>query len=142
MSKPVDRWQLNESSAKAYERYLVPLLFAPGAQYLIELADLKGGERVLDVACGTGIVARTVADRARNNGTVIGLDLNEGMLDVARTISSNICPHIEWRKGDVKEIPFQDSSFDVIFVSKAFNFSPTGWLRYEIYIVCSRKTDV
>jgi 2-polyprenyl-3-methyl-5-hydroxy-6-metoxy-1,4-benzoquinol methylase len=77
MTGPVDRWQLDESSAKAYERYLVPLFFAPGAQYLIELAALKGGERVLDVACGTGIVARTAADCVGNNGTVIGLDLNE-----------------------------------------------------------------
>ncbi len=52
MTGTVDRWQLEESSAKAYERYLVPLFFAPGAQYLIELAALKGGERVLDVVCG------------------------------------------------------------------------------------------
>ena len=97
MTGPVDRWQLDESSAKAYERYLVPLFFAQGAQYLIELAALKGGERVLDVACGTGIVARTAAGRVGNNGTVIGIDLNEGMLEVARTTSSsNIHPHIEW----------------------------------------------
>ena len=54
-------WQLQESSADAYERYLVPLLFAPGAEYLIELASLGPDERVLDVACGTGIVARRAA---------------------------------------------------------------------------------
>ena len=126
MTGPVDRWQLDESSAKAYERYLVPLFFAHGAQYLIELAALKGGERVLDVACGTGIVARTAADRIGNNGTEIVLDLNEDMLEVARTTttSSNIHPHIEWRKGDVKEIPFQDSSFDVIFCQQGLQFFP------------------
>jgi SAM-dependent methyltransferase len=95
MTGTVDRWQLDESSAKAYECYLVPLFFAPGAQYLIELATLKGGERVLDVACGTGIVARTAAERVGNSGTVIGLELNEGMLEVARTASSNIHPNIE-----------------------------------------------
>jgi hypothetical protein len=50
VTKPVDLWQLNESSAKAYELYLVPLFFAQGARSLIELVPLKGGERVLDVA--------------------------------------------------------------------------------------------
>ena len=111
-------------SAKAYERYLVPLFFAPGAQFLIELAALKGGEQVLDVACGTGIVARTVAQRVGNHGTVIGLDLNEDMLEVAHTTSSNIQSHIEWRKGDVKEIPFQDSSFNVVFCQQGLQFFP------------------
>ena len=124
MTGTVDRWQLDESSAKAYERYLVPLFFAPGARYLIELVALKGGERVLDVACGTGIVARIAAERVGNSGTVIGLDLNEGMLEVARTASSNIHPIIEWRKGDVKEIPFEDSSFDVGFCQQGLQFFP------------------
>ena len=140
VTKPVDLWQPNESSAKAYERYLVPLFFAEGARSLIELVPLKGGERVLDVACGTGIVARTAAERLGNHGTVLGLDLNEGMLEVAPTTSSNIHPLIEWRKGDVKEIPFHDLSFDCyFFVSKASNSSSICWLRYERYIVCSRQ---
>lgn len=124
MTGSVDRWQLNESSAKAYERYLVPLYFAPGARFLIELVALKGGERVLDLACGTGIVARTAAERVGNHGTVIGLDLNEDMLEVARTTSSSIHPLIVWRKGDVKEIPFQDLSFDVIFCQQGLQFFP------------------
>jgi hypothetical protein len=61
-------WQLEESSAEAYERYLVPLLFAPGAEYLIELGGPGPGERVLDVACGTGIVARRAAGGLGRNG--------------------------------------------------------------------------
>jgi SAM-dependent methyltransferase len=70
-------WQLEESSAEAYERYLVPLLFAPGAEYLIELSGLGPTERVLDVACRTGIVARRAAQRVGSGGTVVGLDMNE-----------------------------------------------------------------
>jgi ubiquinone/menaquinone biosynthesis C-methylase UbiE len=124
MTGTVDRWQLDESSAKAYERYLVPLFFGPGAQHLIELAALKGGERVLDVACGTGIVARTASEHVGISGTVIGIDLNEDMLEVARTASSNIHHDIEWRKGDVKEIPFVDSSFDVVFCQQGLQFFP------------------
>ena len=59
----LEQWQLEVSAAESYERYLVPLFFAPGARYLIELAALRAGERVLDLACGTGIVARSAANK-------------------------------------------------------------------------------
>jgi hypothetical protein len=61
-------WQLEEGSAEAYGRYLVPLSFAPGAEYLIELAELGTGKWVLDVACGTDIVARRAAQRVGGSG--------------------------------------------------------------------------
>jgi len=117
-------WQLEESSAEAYERYLVPLLFAPGAEFLNQLAGPEAGERVLDVACGTGIVARRAAQRVGSEGTVIGLDINEGMLEVARKVSSGIRPAIEWQKGDATNMPFADRSFDVVFCQQALQFFP------------------
>ena len=117
-------WQLEESSAEAYERYLVPLFFAPGAEYLVELAAPGPGERVLDVACGTGIVARRAAPRVGANGTVVGLDLNEGMLEVARKISSEVRPPIEWRRGDATEMPLPDGMFDVVFCQQGLQFFP------------------
>ena len=117
-------WQLQENSAEAYERYLVPLFFAPGAEYLVELATLGPGERVLDVACGTGIVARCAAPRVGADGTVVGLDLNEGMLEVARKISSEMRPPIEWRQGDVTEMPFPDAAFDILFCQQGLQFFP------------------
>jgi ubiquinone/menaquinone biosynthesis C-methylase UbiE len=91
----LERWQLEENAAESYERYLVPLFFAPGAQYLIELAALIAGEHVLDLACGTGIVARSAANKVGANGRVVGLDRNDGMLAVARNASSGISPLIE-----------------------------------------------
>ncbi len=115
-------WQLEESSAEAYERYLVPLFFAPGAEYLVELATTGPGERVLDVACGTGIVARRAAPRVGADGTVVGLELNEGMLEVARKISADIRPAIEWRQGDATEIPFPDAAFDIVFCQQGLQF--------------------
>jgi|SRR5829696_2505493 ubiquinone/menaquinone biosynthesis C-methylase UbiE len=117
-------WQLEESSAEAYERYLVPLLFAPGAEYLIELAGPEPGERVLDVACGTGIVARHAAQRVGTGGTVVGLDLNEGMLEVARKASSDVRPAIEWQHGDATDMPLPDGAFDVVFCQQALQFFP------------------
>src|SRR5215208_1330994 len=98
-------WQLEEGSAEAYERYLVPLLFAPGADYLIELATPGTGERVLDVACGTGIVARRAAPRVGSGGKVVGLELNEAMLGMASKASSDVRPEIEWRQGDATSMP-------------------------------------
>jgi ubiquinone/menaquinone biosynthesis C-methylase UbiE len=115
-------WQLEESSAESYERYLVPLLFAPGAEYLNQLAAPGPGERVLDVACGTGIVARRAAARVGSEGTVVGLDINEGMLEVARKVSSDVRPAIEWRKGDATDMPLPDRAFDVAFCQQALQF--------------------
>jgi ubiquinone/menaquinone biosynthesis C-methylase UbiE len=115
-------WQLQESSAEAYERYLVPLLFAPGAEYLIELASLGPEERVLDVACGTGIVARRAARRVGADGKVVGLDINEGMLEVAHKASSDVRPAIEWRRGDATDMPLPDGAFDVVFCQQGLQF--------------------
>jgi SAM-dependent methyltransferase len=117
-------WQLEEGSAEAYERYLVPLLFAPGAEYLIELAGLGTEERVLDVACGTGIVARRAAQRVGSGGRVVGLDINEGMLEVARKVSSEAHPAIEWQQGDANDMPFPDGAFDAVFCQQALQFFP------------------
>jgi ubiquinone/menaquinone biosynthesis C-methylase UbiE len=120
----LEQWQLEESAAESYERYLVPLFFAPGAQYLIELAALRLGERVLDIACGTGIVARSAASKVGANGMVVGLDRNEGMLAVARKASSGISPLIKWRRADARSIPFPDSTFDIVFCQQGLQFFP------------------
>jgi ubiquinone/menaquinone biosynthesis C-methylase UbiE len=115
-------WQLEESSAEAYERYLVPLLFAPGAQYLVELAAPGPGERVLDVACGTGIVARRAVPRVGSGGKVVGLDMNEGMLEVARKVSTDVHPAIEWQQGDATDMSLSDRAFDVVFCQQGLQF--------------------
>ena len=117
-------WQLVEDSADAYERYLVPAIFASMAGRLLDLADVKAGERVLDVACGTGIVARTAASRVGPGGQVVGIDLNEGMLAVARRVSAETRPAIDWRQGDAAALPVPDGAFDVVVCEQAFQFFP------------------
>ena len=100
--------------AQSYERFMVPSLFAPWATYLVQRANPQLGERVLDIACGTGIVARTVAPRIGLQGIVIGLDVNPDMINMARTAAERDQIAIEWHTGPAEQIPFLDENFDLI----------------------------
>jgi SAM-dependent methyltransferase len=119
MSTTSEAFRLS-AAAEMYEAIFVPALFAEWAPLLVEFAGVTPGQAVLDVACGTGIVARTVADVQRGQGRVVGLDLNPAMLDVARRLR----PDIEWRQGDAASLPFPDGSFDVALCQMAFMFFP------------------
>jgi SAM-dependent methyltransferase len=113
----VTRWQLEGNAAEAYERHLVPALFAPFAYRLLEAARPQPGERVLDVACGTGIVARLAAARGART---VGLDLNEPMIEVARATD----PSLEWVTGDAAALPFPDGEFDLVTCQAGLQFFP------------------
>jgi SAM-dependent methyltransferase len=115
-----DPWQLAHDAAVAYEKDFVPAIFAQWPPVLSEVAGIRSGDRVLDVACGTGILAREIAARVGPSGRVAGLDLNEGMLAVARRLR----PEINWRQGDAAKLPFEDSAFDVVVSQFALMFFP------------------
>jgi ubiquinone/menaquinone biosynthesis C-methylase UbiE len=115
-----ETFRLSAAAAEMYESQFVPALFAEWAPRLTDLAGVAPGQAVLDVACGTGIVARTVADLQRGKGRIVGLDLNEAMLAVARRVR----PEIEWRRGDAVHLPFPEGSFDVALCQMAFMFFP------------------
>jgi ubiquinone/menaquinone biosynthesis C-methylase UbiE len=106
----VSRGQVNRSAAEIYDEFFVPALFQEWPSRLADRAQLRAGERVLDVACGTGVLAREAASRVGPQGAVVGLDLNEGMLAVARRKA----PAIEWRQGKAEALPFPDRSFDAV----------------------------
>ncbi len=113
-------WQLQEDSASAYERYLVPLLFDASARDLLDRIEPRPGERFLDVACGTGIVARHAAQRVGPDGEVIGVDLNPGMLTVAREVSGS--PSIRWEEASADALPLPDASIDVACCQQGVQF--------------------
>jgi SAM-dependent methyltransferase len=119
MSDP-DAWQLAHEAAVAYEKDFVPAIFSQWPPVLAEVTGMKAGDRVLDVACGTGILAREAAERVQPTGRVTGLDLNEAMLAVARQLRAEI----DWRQGDAEKLPFDDSAFDVVVSQFALMFFP------------------
>lgn len=114
-----EHWQLDGSAPELYERYLVPAITRIWASDLIDRAGPKPGQSLLDVACGTGVVARLAAERMRT-GRVVGLDLNEGMLAVARSVPVTGAP-IEWREGNALRLPFEYRCLIWFFVSLEFS---------------------
>jgi ubiquinone/menaquinone biosynthesis C-methylase UbiE len=112
------------SPARVYQEYFVPAMFEPWARVLVERADLQPGERVLDVACGTGIVARTAASRVAPSGRVAALDMNPAMLEVARDLPADAPPPIEWQQGSATQLPYGDAQFDVVLCQHGFQFFP------------------
>jgi SAM-dependent methyltransferase len=114
--------ELGASAPDLYERYLVPVLFGPWADDLVALADLRGRERVLDLACGTGVVARRARAALAEGGVVVGADINKDMLRVARAHSADLA--IEWREADARALQFDDHDFDVVFCQQGLQFVP------------------
>lgn len=104
------RGQVTQSAAEVYEQCFVPALFEGWAARVAEAARITAGQRVLDVACGTGVLARAVAGRVGSGGLVVGLDPNEAMLAVARRQA----PRLEWRQGRAEALPFEDGFFDAV----------------------------
>ncbi len=88
------------------------------------LAVPQSGERVLDIACGTGVVTHLVVPHVGATGKVVGLDLNAGRLAVAQSLSSVSGITIEWREGDVNALPFPDADFDLVTCQQGFQFFP------------------
>jgi ubiquinone/menaquinone biosynthesis C-methylase UbiE len=100
--------QVTRSAADIYDEFFVPALFQQWAPLVADAARLAPGQRVLDVACGTGILAREAAKRVVPGGSAVGLDRNDGMLAVARRQA----PAVDWRSGRAETLPFPDAGFD------------------------------
>jgi ubiquinone/menaquinone biosynthesis C-methylase UbiE len=113
-------WQLEGNTAELYQRYLVPAITTKWAEDLVNRARPRADETVLDVACGTGVVARRAA---QTGAKVTGLDLNSGMLAVARRVP-NEGGLVEWVEGSALHLPFPAARFDVVFCQLGLQFFP------------------
>jgi SAM-dependent methyltransferase len=111
-------YALSADAAEFYEAVFVPALFRQWAERLARAVPVQPGNSVLDVACGTGVVTRLLADRAGPDSRVVGLDLNDAMLAVARRLH----PRLRWQQGDACALPFPDGSFDLVVSQAALMF--------------------
>lgn len=112
--------QVTGSAAEIYEAYFVPALFQEWAHRVVAAAQVRPGQRVLDVGCGTGVLAREVARRTGPDGSVVGLDANEDMLAVAATRYAGV----DWRLGSAEALPFESASFDAVVSQFMLMFVP------------------
>lgn len=109
------------SAAENYQRYFVPAIGRPVATGMIQAAQLRPGERVLDVACGTGVGARLAREAVGPEGDVTGLDVNPGMLAVARA-STPAEMDVDWVEAPAEDVPLPDDSFDAVLCGMGLQF--------------------
>ncbi|MCC6790317.1 MAG: class I SAM-dependent methyltransferase [Thermomicrobiales bacterium] len=116
------RWRdVGGNAAEQYGRSLAPAMFAPWAPTLVERAGVRPGQRVLDVACGTGVATRAAADATGPDGHVTGLDNSAAMLDVARATSPAA---IEWIEASATAMPLPDGSYDIVLCQQGLQQIP------------------
>jgi SAM-dependent methyltransferase len=111
-------WQLSGNAPSTYIQFAAPVM-GPWTDDLILRAGCKDGDRVLDLACGTGFVANRVNGVSGATCKVTGLDVNEGMLNAAREIHG-----IDWHLGSATEMPFADGSFEVVLCQQGLQYFP------------------
>jgi ubiquinone/menaquinone biosynthesis C-methylase UbiE len=119
-----DRWSLSESGPDFYEKYQVPSAFEPLARKFVERMGLKPGQRMLDVACGTGIVGRLAASSIGRDGKIVGVDFNSAMIEIAQRHPSSDGPSLEWHVADAAALPFDEQEFDVVLCQQGLQFFP------------------
>lgn len=125
------------SPAQLFEQFFGPSLFVPWTRVLLGHADPKPGERVLDLACATGIVAREVAPVVGEEGDVVGVDLNPEMLAVAQQKAAEEGVRIEWRLSDAADLDLPDGVFDLALCQQGLQFfeEPEAALRETVRVL-------
>lgn len=119
-----ETYQLKGNAAAIYEQQKVKAIFGPLASATLAAVSISEADTILDVACGTGIMARSVREFLRRSVRISGADLNEGMIDTARALTSGDPDGFDWRIADAASMPFEDASFSVVFCQQGIQFFP------------------
>lgn len=126
------RYQLGRDAAVRYQDVSVPWILGPFGQALVERASPRPGDALLDVGCGTGAATRPAAAAVGPSGRVVGLDLNVGMLELARNLDAELEPEsdgadaatIEWLEASAEAIPLGSNAFDLVIAGQSLQFPP------------------
>jgi SAM-dependent methyltransferase len=110
------------SPAELYQEFFEPAIFAPLADRLVTLADPRSGERALDLACGTGVVARRLAPLVGPSGEVVAVDVNPSMLEVGRRLETPHGAVISWRQADASALELETEPFDMACCQQGLQF--------------------
>lgn len=116
-------WTLVGDMAENYEKFFVPAIFEPWGRDLVDLVAPREGDNVLDVGCGTGIIARLAAQHVGPTGKVTGVDLNPAVLAVAGKMLSSGA-QVEFTQVPADALPLEDASFDLVLCQQSLQFFP------------------
>lgn len=122
MSK--ETFQLSGSAASIYEEQKVPAMFGPLADATLSLVPLFENDQVIDLACGTGIVARKVRQKLGAGARIVGVDLNKGMIEIARNLTDQNARSCDWHVCNVTELPFESETFTMAFCQQGIQYFP------------------
>lgn len=124
MKRRKSGWQLQEDGPEAYEKYIVPAFSGKWAQDIVDRANLRTGDRILDIGCGTGIVSRYAYKSMGETIDITGVDVNEIVLKKAREICPSETTAIKWKQCNVEALSFSDAEFDVILCQQGLQYFP------------------
>ena len=130
-------FQLAGSAPENYDRF-ISVFMAPFVDAIVRRANIQPGSSALDVACGTGTVARAASAQVGDAGSVSGLDINAGMLAVAQKVATAANQHIEWHEASAEAMPFEDARFNAVLSSQGIMFFPD--LRQGLSEMCRVAT--
>ena len=118
-------FQLKQGGPELYEHCWVRAQMGRCAEELVDAAGVAPGDRVLDIACGTGVVARVAAARSGAAASVTGTDVNAGMLEAAARFAAEAgLAEIVWRECDAAAMPLPDNAFDAALCQQGLQFMP------------------
>jgi ubiquinone/menaquinone biosynthesis C-methylase UbiE len=116
--------KVDTTAAEAYESALVPGVFGPWAQEVVAGSRISPGSTVLDLACGTGVATRYAAGLCLPNGRVIGIDIDSGMVEIAKAATSKLSSVVAFRCAPADDLPLDSASTDVALCLQGLQFFP------------------
>jgi SAM-dependent methyltransferase len=116
--------KVDTAAAEAYESALVPGVFGPWAQEVVAGSGISPGATVLDLACGTGVATRYAAGMCLPNGRVVGIDIDSGMVEIAKAATLKVGAVVDFRCAPADDLPLDSASVDVALCLQGLQFFP------------------